>query len=346
MNQSHPFHLGIGLAGTGYAAKLRAEALMTDARAKLVAIAGHDFERTQLFSQTYQAIAYPSWQDLLNRPDIDLVMIATINQDHGKIARAALQAGKHVVIEYPLALDPAEAQEAIALARVQNKLLHVEHIELLGGVHQALKASLPLIGRVFYARYATIKPERPAPQRWSYHYDQFGFPLVGALSRLHRLIDLFGHVTHVTCQAQFWPPDSRSPISDPQFPIPDFQSPSSYYTSCLCTAHLYFQTGLLAEVTYGKGAALWEAERKFTVHGDQGALVMDGDQGRLITAAGSQAIAVSGRQGLFARDTAMVLDHLLAGVPLYITPEASLYTLKVADATRRAAATGQTIALE
>ncbi|MGQ9870780.1 Gfo/Idh/MocA family protein [Leptodesmis sp.] len=332
MNQSHSVNLGIGLAGTGYAAKLRAEALMTEARAKLVAIAGHDFERTQLFSQTYQAIAYPSWQDLLNRPDIDLVIIATINQDHGKIARAALQAGKHVVIEYPLALDLAEAQETIALAKAQNKLLHVEHIELLGGVHQALKASLPLVGKVFYARYATIKPERPAPQRWSYHYDQFGFPLVGALSRLHRLIDLFGAVTHVTCQAQFWTPDSRSPIS--------------YYTSCLCTAHLHFQTGLLAEVTYGKGAALWEAERKFAMHGDQGALVMDADQGRLITAAGSQAIAVGGRRGLFARDTAMVIDHLLAGTPLYITPEASLYTLKVADATRRAAETRQTIAIE
>lgn len=329
-----PSSLGIGLVGTGYAAKLRAEALMADARTKLVAIAGRDIERTQLFSQTYQAIAYPTWQDLLDRPDIDLIIIATINQDHGKIAKAALQAGKHVVVEYPLALDLTEAQEAIALAKAKHKLLHVEHIELLGGVHQALKRSLPLVGTVFYARYATIKPEHPAPQRWSYHYEQFGFPLVGALSRLHRLIDLFGEVTQVSCQAQFWPSTS-------QFPIP-----TSYYTTCLCTTHLRFKAGLLAEVTYGKGAALWQTERKFAIHGEQGALIMDGDQGSLITAAGSQAIKVGGRRGLFAKDTAMVIDRLLTGTPLYITPEASLYTLKVADAVRRATETGQAIPLE
>lgn len=332
-----PSNLGIGLVGTGYAAKLRAEALMTDSRAKLIAIAGGDIERTQIFSQTYRAIAYPSWQDLCDRPDVDLVIIATINQDHGKIAKAALQAGKHVVVEYPLALDPNEAQAAIALAKAQNKLLHVEHIELLGGVHQALKTSLPLVGNVFYARYATVKPEHPAPQRWSYHREQFGFPLVGALSRLHRLIDLFGKVTHVTCQAQFWPPT---------LPTPHSPLPTPYYTTCLCTAHLHFQAGLLAEVTYGKGAALWQSERKFAVHGDQGALIMDGDQGTLITAAGSQTIAVGGRRGLFTRDTAMVIDHLLTGSPLYITPEASLYTLRVADAVRQSAETGQAIAIE
>jgi biliverdin reductase len=320
----------VGLIGTGHAAKLRADALQEEPRADLVVVAGQGLERTQAFSQPYGAIACNGWQDLIARSDVDLVVIATINRDHGAIAQAALNAGKHVVVEYPLALDVTEAETAIALANNHQKLLHVEHIELLGGVHQALKASLPLIGDPFFARYITLKPERPAPQRWSYRLDDFGFPLVGALSRLHRLIDLFGEVASVTCQAQFLPP----------LPLP---VAAPYYSTCLCTAHLRFKSGLLAEVTYGKGEALWQAKRTFEVQGKTGALILEGEQGTLIGADGTEAIAIGSRRGLFAKDTAMVLERLTMGTPLYVTPDASLYTLKIADAARQSAATGNVI---
>lgn len=325
----------VGLIGTGYAAKLRAETLQGDPRAALVAIAGRTPDRTQEFSQQYGAIACESWQALLAIPEIDLVVISTINQDHGAIVQAALQVGKHVVVEYPLCLDGAEADSLLHLAKTQNKLLHVEHIELLGGVHQALKAALPQIGPVFYARYATLKPERPAPQRWSYHGQQFGFPLVGALSRLHRLVDVFGAVATVTCQAQFWRTlDGHNQRTQ--------TLPQGFYNTCLCTAHLQFQTGVLAEVTYGKGEALWQTVRTFEVQGETGALVFTGENGTWITPEGSQPLSVGGRRGLFAKDTAMVLDSLLLGTPLYLPPEASIYTLKVADAARRSAETGGT----
>uniref|UniRef100_A0A832GZZ7 Gfo/Idh/MocA family oxidoreductase n=1 Tax=Oscillatoriales cyanobacterium SpSt-402 TaxID=2282168 RepID=A0A832GZZ7_9CYAN len=317
----------VGLVGTGYAAKLRAEAFKAEPRADLVAIAGRTVERTQEFSQIYGAIACASWQELLALSNLDLVVISTVNQDHGAIAHAALTAQKHVVVEYPLALDVGEAEALIALAKTQNKLLHVEHIELLGGVHQALRKFLPLVGPVFSARYATVKPEHPAPQRWSYHPQEFGFPLMGALSRLHRLVDLFGEVVTVSCNAQFW------------------DDPSPYYSTCLCTAHLQFKNGVMAEVTYGKGEALWQAERKFEVQGKKGALVFDGDQGVLINSNGVESLEVGGRRGLFAKDTAMVLDFLTQGTSLYLTPEASLYTLKVAEAGRRSAETGTAIAV-
>ncbi|MGA7934204.1 MAG: Gfo/Idh/MocA family oxidoreductase [Kovacikia sp.] len=321
--------LRVGLVGTGYAAKLRAETLRSHPQAVLFAVAGHTPEKTQEFSQIYGGQAVDSWKDLIENFSLDLVIICTINRDHGAIVRAALQAGIHVIVEYPLCLDVSEAESLISLATAQNKLLHVEHIELMGGVHQALKASLPQIGSVFYARYVTTKPERPASQRWTYHADLFGFPLMGALSRLHRLTDLFGAVTAVSCQARFWHPEPSS----------------QYYAACLCTAQLRFQSGLIAEVTYGKGETLWQPERRFEVHGDQGALVLTGDQGTLVQADGNHPIEVSGRRGLFAKDTAMVLDHLFKGEPLYVTPVESLYTLRVADAARRSAATGQTIEL-
>ena len=56
--------------------------------------------------------------------------------------------------------------------------------------------------------------------------------------------------------------------------------------------------------------------------------------------------AIGSRRGLFAKDTAMVLDHLTIGTSLYVTSEASLYTLKVADAAQQSAASGNTIKID
>lgn len=320
--------LKVGLVGTGYAAKLRAETFQSDSRSDLRAIAGHTPEKTQEFAQTYQAVALDSWQELVERPDLDLVVVCNINREHGAIARAALTAGKHVVVEYPLALEPTEAEEAIALAQAQAKLLHVEHIELLGGVHQALRQSIGEIGTPFYARYSTINPQHPAPRKWTYNPELFGFPLSAALSRLHRLIDLFGQVVSVSTQARFWQ-------DDPEF-----------YSACLCAAQLRFTSGLIGEVIYGKGKTFFQAERKFEVQGEQGTLIFDGEQGKLVKQETTTPIEVGSRRGLFAKDTKMVLDHLLEGTPLYITPAESLYTLKVADAARKSAETGKTIYLQ
>lgn len=315
----------VGLVGTGYAAKFRSEALLHDERSHLVAIAGHKLENTQAFAQQYQAQAMSSWQQLVEREDIDLVVISTINRDHGAIARAALTHGKHVIVEYPLALDVVEAQEIIALAKAQNKVLHVEHIEILGGLHQALKQHLEKVGDIFYARYSTIAPLHPAPRKWTYNHEFFGFPLMGALSRLHRFTDLFGEIFTVNCHQRFW------------------QTEPDYFQTCFCITQLCFTSGLLAQVVYGKGETLWQQERKFEVHGEQGGLVFDGDQGFFVQAGETTPIEVGTRRGLFAKDTTMVLDHIFDGTPLYVTPEESLYTLKVAEAARRAAETGLTI---
>ncbi len=316
--------LKVGMVGTGYAAKLRSQTLQSDPRSHLVAVAGHTPAKTEEFCQTYQARAMGSWEELVELPELDLVIVATINRDHSAIARAALEADKHVIVEYPLALNVTEAEELIYEAKAKGKLLHIEHIELLGGLHQALKQSLPTIGEVFYARYSTIAPQHPAPHKWTYHPDLFGFPLMGALSRLHRFTDLFGKVATVSCQARFW-------------------GSESFYTACICTAQLRFNSGLMAEVIYGKGETLWQESRTFEVHGEQGGLIFHGDQGTLVQSEGSTPIAVGSRRGLFAKETTMVLDYLTQGKPLYVTADASLYTLKVADAARRSAETGKTI---
>lgn len=324
LNSTHP--LRVGIVGTGYAAKLRAAAFSSDSRSQLVAVAGHSPQKTVEFCQTYPAQVVDSWEELVQRPDLDLVVICNINRDHGTIAQAALSAGKHTIVEYPLSLSHQQAESLISLAQQQQRLLHVEHIELLGGLHQALKQHLHQVGAVFFARYSTITPQRPAPQKWTYHRELFGFPFSGALSRIHRLTDLFGTVATVNCHLRYW-------------------GESAYYRSCLCTAQLKFTNGILAEVVYGKGENLWQASRDFEVHGEKGALLFVGDEGKFVSTDDTTAIDLGSRRGLFAKDTQQVLDHLFTGSPLYVSPQASLYALQVADAARQSAETGQTIVL-
>ncbi|NJN22690.1 MAG: Gfo/Idh/MocA family oxidoreductase [Leptolyngbya sp. RL_3_1] len=320
----------VGLIGTGHAARSRSQALLSDDRAQLVAVAGHTLDRATTFAQPYSAEATADWQSLVHRSDIDLIMVCHVNNGHAAAVRTALEAGKAVVVEYPLALSVDAAQELIALAQTRQLFLHVEHIELWGGLHQTLKAHLATIGRPAYVRYKTVVPKSPAPKKWSYHSEQFGFPLVGALSRLHRLTNLFGAVTAVSSQLQY---DDDGGEAQP------------YYNTCRCTAQLTFANGVLAEVFYGKGEQVWQPARYMEIQGDRGALIFEGDQGTLLQDGISQPLTLAARRGLFAQDTAAVLDALLAGKPMYVSPQESLYALTVAAAAERSAATGQTIYL-
>ncbi len=320
----------VGMVGTGFVARLRAEALQGSDRASLVAVAGHHPAETQAFAAQYNAVAVDDWQALIDRSDLDLIVVCHINRDHSTVAAAALEAHHHVVVEYPLALSAEQAQPLITLAQAKHRLLHVEHIELLGGTHLAAKANLGAIGHPFYARYCTLAPRRPAPPTWTYCPELFGFPLVGALSRLHRLIDCFGPVARVYCQNHY------SGLA----PGPEGLT---CYATCLCTAQLTFASGLIAEVTYGKGETIWQATRRLEAIGSDGSLCLDGDQGTLTDAQGTRVLEVGSRRGLFATDTAQVIEHLLTGQALYCTPEASFYTLQVATAAQRSAATGRVV---
>jgi biliverdin reductase len=321
--------LRVGIVGTGFAAKIRAQTLIAESRTAVVGVAGRNRARTAEFAESLQIAAIDSWQQLIAMPEVDLVVVATINGEHGEIVRAAIAAGKHVIVEYPLAIDYHQAVEIVELAAANKVMLHVEHIELLGGLHQTMREWWDRLGELHYARYSTIVTQRPIPQKWTFNRAEFGFPLIAALSRLHRFSDLFGAVETVSCQNRYW-----GGVGD-------------YYTTCLCTAQLRFKnSNAIGEVVYGKGEGLWENSRKFEVHGAAGALIFDGDAGVFITNETSTPLDIAARRGLFAKDLELVLEHLFAGAPIYVTPAASLATLRVAEATRRSAETNRTISVD
>jgi predicted dehydrogenase len=71
---------------------------------------------------------YARFDDLLADPDIDLIDICTVTDQHAPMAIAALQAGKHVLVEKAIALTPADADAMVAAAKAAGKLLMVAHV--------------------------------------------------------------------------------------------------------------------------------------------------------------------------------------------------------------------------
>ncbi|GAC1407825.1 MAG: oxidoreductase [Novosphingobium sp.] len=95
-------------------------------------------------------------------PEIDLVVVATPTATHAPLAIAALQAGKHVVVEKPFATSLVEAREVVAVARAQDRRLWVFHNRRWDGDYLGVKAAIEAgkIGRVvhFEATYDRYRP--------------------------------------------------------------------------------------------------------------------------------------------------------------------------------------------
>src|SRR5688572_2896839 len=80
----------------------------------------------------------PDYHEVVADPDIDLVLVLTSMQQHGEIARAALEAGKHVLVEKPMAMTLPEAAELVELAeRSPGYLVCAPHV-VLSPTYQAI----------------------------------------------------------------------------------------------------------------------------------------------------------------------------------------------------------------
>lgn len=85
-------------------------------------------ERKALAQERYpSAEIVPGGEDIINDPNIDLVIVTSPNTDHFRWAKEALLAGKHAVVEKPFTIDAAEANELIGIAKQQKKILTVYH---------------------------------------------------------------------------------------------------------------------------------------------------------------------------------------------------------------------------
>jgi predicted dehydrogenase len=113
--------IGVAVIGAGFMGGVHTEALRR-AGCEVVGVLGvDDAESSKFAGAAGVAKAYRSLEELLADPAVESVHVATPNKLHFPIAKAALQAGKHVLCEKPLAMTSAQTGELVELARKHPK---------------------------------------------------------------------------------------------------------------------------------------------------------------------------------------------------------------------------------
>lgn len=116
-------HFGVGIVGCGLIGQKRAKALGTGG--KLLACADINLSRAEHLAKTTGARATNDWRALLQMPEIDIVIVATLHDALAEITLAAVEVGKHVLVEKPAARIASELIPVMAAAEKHGVQVHV-----------------------------------------------------------------------------------------------------------------------------------------------------------------------------------------------------------------------------
>ncbi|MGI6082294.1 MAG: Gfo/Idh/MocA family protein [Limnochordia bacterium] len=159
-----------GVLGAGGIADRRTipEGITQATDSKLVAVMDVDEGRARAVGEKYGADWHVNAQDLLERSDVDAVYVATPVAYHAELVCEAARQGKHVLCEKPLALNVAEAEQAIKACDEHGVKLSVGYMMRFHGAHQKLKEMLDggEFGQPVLARAQLTCWYPPIPGAW------------------------------------------------------------------------------------------------------------------------------------------------------------------------------------
>jgi predicted dehydrogenase len=113
-----------GVMGPGWIAERFVGALRRSTRQQVVAVASRDPGRSAAFASRWGIDrAYGGYQALAEDPEVEVVYVATPHNAHRPCALVAIEAGRHTLVEKPLALNAAEVEELAAAARSSGVFL-------------------------------------------------------------------------------------------------------------------------------------------------------------------------------------------------------------------------------
>jgi predicted dehydrogenase len=146
--------LGIGVCGARIA-RNHIEGYQKLDDVDVLCVAGPDVERCQAVADEYgvpRVVA--DYREMLAMPDVGAVSICVPNKFHATIAVDALNAGKHVLCEKPLAVNAAEAQRIVDAARENDRLLMVAYNNRFSANSRALKEVVDsgALGPIYYGK--------------------------------------------------------------------------------------------------------------------------------------------------------------------------------------------------
>jgi 1,5-anhydro-D-fructose reductase (1,5-anhydro-D-mannitol-forming) len=128
-----------GILGLGSIADRVAGAISATHTAELAGVCSRDFERAKDFAAKFRTTARATFAEMLEDPAIDAVYIATPNAFHADQTLLALSAGKHVLVEKPMALSVSDAQRMSLAAAAAERALAVGFHLRYHPVHRTMR---------------------------------------------------------------------------------------------------------------------------------------------------------------------------------------------------------------
>ncbi|MCB9685661.1 MAG: Gfo/Idh/MocA family oxidoreductase [Alphaproteobacteria bacterium] len=265
--------------GVGVAGRARARAIAADPRAQLACVwRGKHAPETGARMATDLADAIAS---------ADVVAICSPTGVHADQARQVLRAGRHCLVEFPLATTASEAASLFALARERGLVLHVEHIELLEAAGRTLGSHVrPEIVASASVSFRGVGPEGASAPDLA----------LANVARLHRLCAVTGPIASVVAVDH-----------EPGRLTAELLTAHGSRATCLFEQAPYFQRRTLLEVRTAAGAAWKQSNDLLTRDGVPQTLLGVGE--------------------LFPKDQRRVSARILDGTAPYVAEERVLHVL-------------------
>jgi predicted dehydrogenase len=151
--------LGVAVVGYGYWGPNLARNVAESADMTLKALCERDAVAGAAFSQRFPGVpVYSELDDVLNDEGVDAVLIATPPATHHALVKRALEAGKHVLVEKPLATTTADATELVEIAEREGLVLMPGHTFVYSPAVNAVRSLLTdgVLGEVYFVTSARM----------------------------------------------------------------------------------------------------------------------------------------------------------------------------------------------
>lgn len=145
--------ISVGVVGCGHWGPNHVRVFSSLPGSKVAAVADPDVRRLESSRQSHPAACrFTDYRELLAQESLDAIVVATPTRTHYEIARAALEAGKHVLVEKPLCLTAQEGEALVRLARETGVVLMVGQVFLFHNGIVKLKEFLESgeVGKLYY----------------------------------------------------------------------------------------------------------------------------------------------------------------------------------------------------
>ena len=322
--------LRFGIVGSGEMAHARAKRIVKNPRSQLTCVASRNHSTGQALADAYGVPFLQDWRSLISRDHVDAVLVATHQNTHALMSLNALQVGKHVFTESPMALCTNDANTLIQYVQDTNQILRVGHTSVLHSVHTVMKQEIEKIGKIMFAVMHVHWSETKTPkQNSAFQMKVSGHPLFMGTTLALPLFDLCHEAVWIEAHSSFQNLDT----------IGEFDS-------CVATMQIGFAQGSIGQVIYARGLPQPGGGRRRFV-GNLGSLeFQDDDPNILKISTTSEACLPIPIVDAWQLEVDDFVNAVLDKSPMLVSLESAQRVVAIAEAAVASATEGRRIILE